>query len=787
MGKFFKSKKGKIIASVLALVIIVSGVGSFFLARKFIGIKVDYDFKTGMLVKNRVQNAQYLPNLDLLVSDEVQPMSASSKQSSEVEPMSSEPNRTIYLSDLSFSLEDYQDIVDELAIITGTATRNDTNILEIKEEIYTVLEMVPSFGKWFQLPRYFEAEHAQDGFNNFYYKLDYDKSSDKISITRMTWSYTCGAYSYKDNKIYSTYLNDDIKQYQIMQANYYYNEDNKEVVECSVVDFAKFNNNFYPIQCQYLANIQDTSTTKIQSVIRKDVECYEEKITNNPGGNIGRELDIDTYREGGVMKKVVQLNYTDSDNVELIKIEQNSGTNYYSDINTTNLAYYLKEAENAIYFVDAWDYYDETSKDEIDLNNVFSLRTHNLSKDAIIESFKNSDYATRQVMGHAGVGSSNTVCNDCYNKTIDSGILVYKCNHNKNKTTISRASREIVFSNTSYKDEKYQLLPWHISNVLVKFAKNVGISNQEILSFSSNLCKQLNLEYLFENNLDIFLTKISKEFIENISLVKDVSSLYNTIKKESVKIRKSSLNKSAISSEIKLENLSSSTSISNNEITINTSVSIKSTVLLEKNSNYSLGLVLFDSSRNINYTLLTNFVTYNGGNLTLPLNGTYNLSNFKLDEKDVKANLKTSLTLGYVLLKESSRGEILCSNYVNATLNASSCTPFTNTVNGYECFYVPTTNNNTLTLTISCTDEQKPEISLKSLNNSTLTMSANSKVYNLLSLLSISDNDAVKTIVIYHDNTKYAMSENLTAGTNKIVVTDRAGNTETLTFSLELV
>ena len=777
MTKFFKSAKGKIIIAVLVLLVLVAvGIGSYFILRDNY-VKLDYDFATGMVVKDRVEKAQYLPNINLL---------ASSTQSARL--MSSTPNQSNYLTDLSFDLQDYQSIVDELASITGTATRSKTDILEIKKEIYTVLDMVPAFGRWFQLPEYFKAQHAQDGYNYYYYKIDYDNSSEKISITRMTWSYCCEIYKSSENKIYSTYYDDDLEQYQIMQANYYYNEDDKEVVECSVVDFARFKKDFYPIQCQYLANIQDTSTTKIQSVIRKETDAYPNRLTNNPGGNIDGGLDIDTYREGGVMKKVVQLNYTDSDNVELIKIEQNSNTDYYSDINTTNLAYYLKQADNAIYFVDAWDYYDaENSSDKIELKNMFHLYSYDLSKDTIIDSFKSSNYSTRQVMSTPG-RSSNTVCTKCYNRIKDSGILVYKCDHNKNQDKVSRAVRELVCSSTDYQDEMYDLITWYISKHLSKFATNIGISNETISTHSGNICRELNSQYTFENNLDNFLTAVSKEFIEDISLSKDVKSLYNTIKKNSIQIDAKDLNKSAISTVITLEEFIETTTVVDNVLTIDASSTVESNILLEKNAKYSLGLVLYDSANNINYTLLTNYVVYDGNDLSLTLSGSYDISQFALSDKSVNTNQTISLTLGYVLVKESKVIEAVCSNYEDANMSTGTYDAFSNEVNGFRCLYQPTIENGLFKIIISCVDIQKPEIVLDTLNDNNITLSSGAKVYDLLPLLNVTDNDVIKSISVYYGNTPYEnMDDVLIAGTNKIVAIDRMGNIAELIFTITLV
>lgn len=768
MSKLLKSFKIKIFAVALASVLAVSGLCSCFLFGK-----TNFDYPTAMLVKNRVTKAQYLPNLELLVDD-----------TQSVQLTSATPDKEYYTTDLSFNLEDYKSIVDELAIITGTGIRHDSDILEIKKEIYTVLEMVPEFGSWFQLPyNAMPSQNSQDGYNNYYYKIDYDRNSEKITITRMTWRCVCEIYSFAEDKIYSTYY-DDVHQYQIMQTNYYYNENNKEVVECSVVDFAKFNNEFYPIQCQYLENVENTSTTKIQSVIRKQIDAYDNS------GNVDRGLDIDTYRAGGVLRKVVQLNYTDADNVELIKIEQNFGTDYLSDINTTNLAFYLKQNENAIYFTDAWDYYDAAnSADEIPLRNMFDFYyTDSPSKEDIITSFIKSGYSPRQVMCTPNYGnSSRNVCNDCYYRNIASGLLVYKCNHNKSQDNIARAARQTVCSSSAFQNEVYQMLPWQISKLLSDFATSVGVSDEIVSSYSNKICCELGDQYLFENNLDIFLEKVSQSFIEEVSLTKSVKNLYNTIKENSKRLSAAKLNTSAISSEVALENINETTSVSDNVITVNATANVKPNILLEKNAKYSIGLVLYDSTNSIINILLTNYVAYTGKNLNLSLNGSYNLSGFKLQEKDVKAFKPVNLTLGYALLKGGAVYEVACSGFVNANVSSGTFNTFENAVNGFECTYAPSVENQTFKVSVSSVDVESPKIKLEVSEDNSVTFTSGSKVYSLLSLLEIYDNDAVQSVTVMHGTDKYVSPiEALKAGENTVTVVDRSGNEASLTFTIKL-
>ena len=768
MTNFFKSTKGKVFTVVLVIVLIVGAIGAYFIFRN--ETKLEFDFATDMLVKNRVKNAQYLPNLDLL-----------SNKSQSTELLATSPDAAYYSTDLSFDLKDYQSIVDELAIITGTATSRDTSILDIKEEIYTALDLVPAFDRWFRLPY---------DYHSTFYNLHYDKENERISITRMNWSVTCGIYSSEEDKIYSTYFDDDVEQHQIMQANYYFNEDNKEVVECSVVDFARFGKDFYPIQCQYLANIQDTSTTKIQSVIRKEIDAYSYKLKDNGNGNVDGGLDIDTYREGGVMKKVVQLNYTDSNNVELIKIEQNQSTDYLSDINTTNLAYYLRQNDNAIYFVDAWDYYDEeNSVNDISLNNLFYIRVDdNLSKDRIINSFKNSSYSTRQVMSTVERGlSSRNVCSSCYNLKYNSNLLVYKCDHNKNQEQVARAERGTACSSLDYQDQIYELIPLNISKLISNFAKNIGISDEIISTYSGNIVQKLDDEYLFESNLDIFLAKASNDFIENVSLCKDVKDLYYNIKKKSKGLENKDLNKSAISSYITLDEFSESASVVNNQVTVNVTATVKSSILLEKNAKYSLGLVLYDDANNINYALLTNYKVYDGNDMSLELSGSYDLSEFILKDKDVKADRQLNLTLGYVLLKEGQRIDSVCSNYKTASISSGTFSAFTNNVNGFECDYQPIIENNKLTVSISFIDFTKPEIKIEKLFDNTLTFNSGATLFDLMTLINVTDNDFVATIKIFHGEEEYRrIDELLVEGINQILAVDRTGNFAVATFIIVL-
>ena len=739
--------------SVILIVITILSIGKF-----------EPNYSKAMIVKNRVQDAQYLPNVELL------------SQKAKVRNVD-------YSNALEFNLNDYNEIVDELAIITGTAAGDENDIYGLKKEIYSVLDLVPVFGEWFQLPHANYLSSSTKQYGNYYYKFDYNSNTESINVTRMTWRVVCSAYIAEDNKIYSTRTDDEIYQHQLMQLNYYFNEDGKEVVECSVVDYLILDKIVYPIQCQYLMNIENTSTTKIQIVLRKELDIYE-KYIDIYQGNFA--IDLAGYNESGSLRKIIQLNYADSKNIELLKIEQNSNTEYLSDIKTTNLAYYSKEDNYITYFTDAWDYYDKASVNKLELKNIFSFNEHHITKEEIISNLTKSQYSARQVLD-TGKGS-RSVCTNCFKGFYNSNLLVYKCNHNKNQDTISRNDRKIICSNDEKYDEAMQLIPWKISNHLSVFGNTLGANKELVASTSANICVGMNDTYQFEANIDSFTNEVAKDYVKNVSLVKDAQNLHKTILRESRKLEQKDLNKSAISSMIDFVTFTEKTEIDNNIITVNATGTIKSSILLEKDARYSIGLILYDDNNNASYVLLSNYVKYDGSDLNLSLYGTYNLYDFIVNNKHINITRELNLTLGYALIKDSELVEPICSNYQDCIILTNPNIDYKNIVNGFECTYKTMLENNTLLMNITFKDVQNPNLEIDSLEDNTLTLNYDATLYDLLRNINISDNDMISSFKIYNNDIEYKdLFETIKPGLHKIVVTDRSGNETVCEFNIVLL
>lgn len=757
-----KQRKKKKIVFPVALAVSFTSIILIMITIFSIG-KFEPNYSKAMVVKNRVADAQYLPNVKLL------------SQKGSVRSLS-------YSNELEFDLNDYNKIVDELAIITGTGAGDENDIHGLKREVYSVIDLVPTFGKWFQLPHSNYLPASMKRYGNNYYKFDYNSNNESISVTRMTWKVVCGAYIVEDNKIYSTHTDDDIFQQQIIQLNYYFNDEGKEVVECSVVDYLLLNKKLYPIQCQYLMNIENTSTTKIQIVLRKELEVYEEYVDIYQRQ---RAVDLAGYNESGYLRKIIQLNYADSKNIELLKIEQNSNTEYFSDIKTTNLAYYLKEDNKIAYFTDAWDYYDDGSLDQMNLKNMFYFNEHNISKEEIVDDLIKSQYSARQVLG-TGNGS-RSVCSRCYNRTYNSNLLVYKCNHNKNKETISRNTRKMICSIKDNYDEILQLIPWKISNRLGVFATTLGADKELVETASDMICVGMDETYQFEASIDYFTNEVTKDYVKNVSLVKDAESLQKTIVRESKKLDEKDFNKSAISSVIDFEIFTENTEIDNNIITVTANGVIKSSILLEKDANYSIGLVLYDDTNNASYVLLSNYVKYDGSDLNLSLNGTYNLDEFIVNNKHINITRELKLSLGYALIKESKVIEPICSNYKNSTVSSNQNLNYKNIVNGFECMYQSILENNTLKINVTFKDIQNPNVEINNLEDNNLTLNADATLYDLLRNINASDNDMISSFKIYHNDIEYEnMYESLNSGLHKVIIIDRSGNETVIEFNINL-
>ena len=107
-------------------------------------------------ISNRVENAQYLPNTEILAGITGETSSELSLASQDHDygehPDADSAYHEAYIVDddvLNFDLDGYNALNDQLAFISSTSYLSDTDIYEIKNQIEVVMTIIPGYDQWF--------------------------------------------------------------------------------------------------------------------------------------------------------------------------------------------------------------------------------------------------------------------------------------------------------------------------------------------------------------------------------------------------------------------------------------------------------------------------------------------------------------------------------------------------------------------------------------------------------------------------------------------------------------
>lgn len=340
--KFLKTTKGKIVAVVLALVLI-AGVGGYFILKNF--NKLVYDYEKGAIANARVESAQYVPDINKYIENNsglgstVETLNLNNT----VVPLSFNTEVQTFTRDTNMSIEDFSQLVGEYRTIknyAGAGKYLGYDIHEIKNEIAYVSKNVPAFNQWFRMPNMREEQGyvAIPYYENWAYYLEMDEE-DKLSITRVCWC-TRSAYLDFDNKKVIEYHDDGTSfvQYEVMKMNYYTDSNGDEVVECFIYSVGvdnvknggtcnKNKSNYYPFEYQYLKNVKD------KSLIKYHITAANRYSNNNPamsefdfGSSNNSGMDIRGLNPYGVRREFTILNYDGYTNIDLTKIDQRFAT-----------------------------------------------------------------------------------------------------------------------------------------------------------------------------------------------------------------------------------------------------------------------------------------------------------------------------------------------------------------------------------------------------------------------------------------------------------------------------
>ncbi|MDE6474808.1 MAG: hypothetical protein K2L70_06895 [Clostridia bacterium] len=272
--------------------------------------KLNYDKERGNIAVEKVENAQYTPDIDKYLS-------TNSAQTASFAASDDENER----------VDEFTALIEEYATVqnyAGAGKYLGYDIYEIKNEIKFVVEMVPAFNQWFRMPTMREKQGfaAIPYYENWAYYLEMDEETSMLSITRVCWSTRSSYYDFEKGEEVEEYEDgSSFIQYEIMKTNYLETEED-EIVECFIysvgIDNVKrsnyYNSNtqdYYPFEYQYLRNVKDKSMVKYH-------------ITAANRGRSG--MDIRGLNPYGVRREFTVVNYDGYKDISVTKIDQKFAT-----------------------------------------------------------------------------------------------------------------------------------------------------------------------------------------------------------------------------------------------------------------------------------------------------------------------------------------------------------------------------------------------------------------------------------------------------------------------------
>ncbi len=421
-------RKTKSIAIVIILILVlVTALPACGLFRR-----LKKDESKSVIVHTRVENAQYMPeveNLTKVVGDtnEIAPPLNASNQSE---------NQPTY-NDVSVSKIDragFIDILNTLGKIEGQGAGKylGYDVFEIKNEISFVVKNAPYFNQWFRLPtmRADEGYIAIPYYENWAFFVESDSEAEDVTVTRVCHKTTFRSYDVDDNSSVDNGL-----QYQVMQVRYYFDELDREVVECYVYNVAEVNGNSVPLSFQYLKNVKDTSLTLYNITT---AERYNNK-NDDDGWDIREKYPYGTTRD------FVELNYDNEGQIQLLKISQILPTEIYRLPPTTDIAFYSITDIGVQFLAYTYDYAPmnlgthilslhsyQSQFDEFDAAHYFSVSGSLGNYERKKAKVDYTDLPTRTLASAQTLGNENallrslqnTVTRMAHNLTIESQYIV---------------------------------------------------------------------------------------------------------------------------------------------------------------------------------------------------------------------------------------------------------------------------------------------------------------------------------------------------------------------------
>ena len=442
--------------------------------------KLEYDYERGEVASAKVEDAQYLPDVEKILNGGDGPALLSSTDVENIDEL------------------EFRKLIDSLGTIenvSGAGKYLGYDIYEIKEEIAFVLDKAPVFEQWFRMPTMREKEgYVMIPYYEWWaYYIEMDEETGELTITRVCWSTRTSHLDWENEKSIEDHADGSSNiQFDVMQMKYYVNEAGDEVVECFMFDVGVENsrrhynddiNSYKPYEYLYLKNVKDKSLTKYHVV---SSERYRDDETFDEGG-----MDVTNNNPYGTSRDFLYMDYTDSDNMQILKISEVLPTNVYRMAQTTNIIFYNEIDGVLEYYASAHDYYDSNTTVKHQLNKPFVREGVSLDFDLSLSNY--SRYPSYKTTG-----------------------VVYSENP-------SRVEKKNIIATTEAD------LINHLSESLVNLALSVGVEEEE----KSDLLAQLNAyntlattNNVYEKKVDNLLDVMCKDIVDDSELKQNWPEIY---------------------------------------------------------------------------------------------------------------------------------------------------------------------------------------------------------------------------------------------------------------------
>lgn len=483
-----KRRRIRSISLVAALLVLVIGLSAVILpVLNIFNVKSPIPQEELLHMADVAENAQYLPNADILASSGYASALGDVTVNSDADAFYDESLK-MDSQDLRFTLENYRVLNDSLANISSTATSRKLTIYDVKEEVQFALDIIPGYDQWFKVPRNmpYLSEEKERAYAYNSYRISYDKESGNIVMERVCNNTSADTYDTESG----TYYGDETYQRQYLKVEYGFDDEGNEVVDCTVIDYLCVDNvNYYPIAAQKVTNVKDRSLTKYAATYMRSYNVADPSAF----GNNKRMFDLGEMYDYGVNTILIQLNYESSDDISFIKTYYEAPDGHYGTATLGELTYYRKTPQNAAYFTAGWDNREDDWEEDVKVYNDVDLNGRDV-RGEVIRTFA----YTRGIR-------INMLCDECKDAKPSADGVFIDCIHGTLLDHVNRAKIQLMTDGDEILADHNIILDG-ITDLYAKAASVLGIDTAFTLQSGENF---------FEESVNAFCVTLGKDYHRN--------------------------------------------------------------------------------------------------------------------------------------------------------------------------------------------------------------------------------------------------------------------------------